>query len=178
MTYFCLYGHSFQIFHRIVVQHQICIFSWSVINQPVQLRAVIHIVGDFVLCGDGTNENYAANFLTAFVFNKSSVVMNPLPKYCFPHSAPIPHQFVMKVYVNAWIYVTEKFVNRGNIELYEEILRYEKADYPPIPNFISIFPCPESLDLIGFPPFSGFGLHPFYTLLPESMGVRGHGWWI
>lgn len=47
-----------------------------------------------------------------------------------------------------------------------------------IPNFISIFPCPESLDLTGFPPFSGFGLHPFYTRLPESMGVRGHGWWI
>ena len=42
----------------------------------------------------------------------------------------------MKVYVDAWIYVTEKFVNVGNIELYEEISRYEKADYPPIPNFI------------------------------------------
>ena len=34
------------------------------------------------------------------------------------------------------IYVTEKFVNMGNIELYEGVLRYEKADYPPIPNFI------------------------------------------
>ena len=44
--------------------------------------------------------------------------MNPLPECCFPHSAPIPHQFVMKVYVDAWIYVTEKFVNMGNIELY------------------------------------------------------------
>lgn len=42
----------------------------------------------------------------------------------------------MKVYVDAWIYVTEKFVNVGNIELYEEISRYEKADYPPIPSFI------------------------------------------
>lgn len=42
----------------------------------------------------------------------------------------------MKVYVDAWIYVTEKFVNVGNIELYEEISRYEKADYPPIPNFM------------------------------------------
>ena len=62
--------------------------------------------------------------------------MNPLPECCFPNSAPIPHQFVMKVYVDAWIYVTEKFVNVGNIELYEEISRYEKADYPPIPNFI------------------------------------------
>lgn len=62
--------------------------------------------------------------------------MNPLPECCFPHSAPIPHQFVMKVYVDAWIYVTEKFVNMGNIELYEGVLRYEKADYPPIPNFI------------------------------------------
>ena len=62
--------------------------------------------------------------------------MNPLPECCFPHSAPIPHQFVMKVYVDAWIYVTEKFVNMGNIELYEGVLRYEKADYPPIPSFI------------------------------------------
>ena len=62
--------------------------------------------------------------------------MNPLPECCFPHSAPIPHQFVMKVYIDAWIYVTEKFVNMGNIELYEGVLRYEKADYPPIPNFI------------------------------------------
>lgn len=68
--------------------------------------------------------------------------MNPLPECCFPHSAPIPHQFVMKVYVDAWIYVTEKFVNMGNIELYEGVLRYEKADYPPIPNFIfSKTPC-------------------------------------
>ncbi len=47
--------------------------------------------------------------------------MNPLPECCFPHSAPIPHQFVMKVYVDAWIYVTEKFVNMGNIELYEGV---------------------------------------------------------
>ena len=62
--------------------------------------------------------------------------MNPLPECCFPHSAPIPHQFVMKVYVDAWIYVTEKFVNMGNIELYEGVLRYEKADYPPSPIFI------------------------------------------
>ena len=63
--------------------------------------------------------------------------MNPLPECCFPHSAPIPHQSVMKVYVDAWIYVTEKFVNMGNIELYEGVLRYEKADYPPIPNFMA-----------------------------------------
>lgn len=28
----------------------------------------------------------------------------------------------------------------GNIELYEGVLRYEKADYPPIPNFIDSFP--------------------------------------
>lgn len=60
--------------------------------------------------------------------------MNPLPECCFPHSAPIPHQFVMKVYVDEWIYVTEKFVNMGNIELYEGVLRYEKADYPPYSN--------------------------------------------
>ena len=64
--------------------------------------------------------------------------MNPLPECCFPHSAPIPHQFVMKVYVDEWIYVTEKFVNMGNIELYEGVLRYEKADYPPIPSFIAV----------------------------------------
>ena len=62
--------------------------------------------------------------------------MNPLPECCIPHSAPIPHQFVMKVYVDAWIYVTEKFVNMGNIELYEGVLRYEKADYPPIAIFM------------------------------------------
>lgn len=45
----------------------------------------------------------------------------------------------MKVYVDAWTYVTEKFVNMGNIELYEGALRYEKADYPPIPSFILRF---------------------------------------
>ena len=65
--------------------------------------------------------------------------MNPLPKYCFPHSAPIPHQFVMKVYVDTWIYGTEQFVNMGNIELCEGILRYERADYPPMPNFIVLY---------------------------------------
>lgn len=45
----------------------------------------------------------------------------------------------MKVYVDAWGYVTEKFVNMGNIELCEGILRYKKADYPPIPNFIYLY---------------------------------------
>ena len=48
-----------------------------------------------------------------------------------------PHQFVMKVYVDAWVYVTKRFVNMGNIELYEGILRYKKADYPSIPYFKS-----------------------------------------
>ena len=96
--------------------------------------------------------------------------MNPLPESCFPHSAPIPHQFVMKVYVDAWIYVTEKFVNMGNIELYEGVLRYEKADYPPIPNFIFIFTFPKTLYLCGFSPFSIFLLHPFYTLF-STVGV-------
>lgn len=43
----------------------------------------------------------------------------------------------MKVYADAWVYVTERFVNIGNIELYEGILRYKKADYPPIPYFKS-----------------------------------------
>ena len=96
--------------------------------------------------------------------------MNPLPECCFPNSAPIPHQFVMKVYVDAWIYVTEKFVNVGNIELYEEISRYEKADYPPIPNFIFF------LSLSGTPVFWGHSaflcilvaphLLPFYARFP------------
>lgn len=35
----------------------------------------------------------------------------------------------------------------GNIELYEGVLRYEKADYPPIPNFIIVYTYPKSLDL-------------------------------
>ena len=30
----------------------------------------------------------------------------------------------------------KKFENMGNIEVYEGILRYEKADYLPIPNYI------------------------------------------
>ena len=46
----------------------------------------------------------------------------------------------MKVYVDAWGYVTEKFVNIGNIELCEGILRYKKADYPPMPSFMRKFP--------------------------------------
>ena len=91
--------------------------------------------------------------------------MNPLPECCFPHSAPIPHQFVMKVYVDAWIYVTEKFVNMGNIELYEGVLRYEKADYPPIPNFISC-----SLTFCMIPPPGRRIRHPtlYRTLCPRA----------
>ena len=43
----------------------------------------------------------------------------------------------MKVYVDTRIYVTEKFVNMGYIEVYEGRLRYEKAVQPTIPNFIN-----------------------------------------
>ena len=32
----------------------------------------------------------------------------------------------MKVYVDTWIYVTEKFENMGFIEVYRGILKYEK----------------------------------------------------
>ena len=40
--------------------------------------------------------------------------MNPgFPNGRFPHAAPIPHQFAMKVFVDTWIYVTEKFGNMG-----------------------------------------------------------------
>ena len=54
------------------------------------------------------------------------VVMNPFPFVTYPKtSAPIPHQFAMKVYVDTWIYVTEKYANMGFIELYKGILRYE-----------------------------------------------------
>ena len=52
--------------------------------------------------------------------------MNPLPNIDFPYAAPIPHQFAMKVYVDTWIYVTEKFENMGFIEVYRGILKYEK----------------------------------------------------
>ena len=51
--------------------------------------------------------------------------MNPFPNIDFPHTAPIPHQFAMKVYVDTWIYVTEKFGKLGFIEVYRGILRYE-----------------------------------------------------
>ena len=87
--------------------------------------------------------------------------MNPLPECCIPHSAPIPHQFVMKVYVDAWIYVTEKFVNMGNIELYEGVLRYEKADYPPIPNFICTHSPSIFLDFQGVSAFGVLAVTPF-----------------
>ena len=63
-------------------------------------------------------------------------MMNPLPNIDFPSSAPIPHQFAMKVYVDTWICITEKFGNMGFIEAYEGILRYGKFRYPTIPNFI------------------------------------------
>ena len=42
----------------------------------------------------------------------------------------------MKVYVDTWIYVTDKFGNMGFIEVYRGILRYETGIYPTIPNFI------------------------------------------
>lgn len=70
----------------------------------------------------------------------------------------------MKVYVDAWIYVTEKFVNMGNIELYEGVLRYEKADYPPIPNFIVFSISLKSLDFQGLPESGAFGLRHFYAI--------------
>ena len=31
----------------------------------------------------------------------------------------MPHQFAMKVYVDTWIYVTEKFGNIGYIDAYD-----------------------------------------------------------
>ena len=43
----------------------------------------------------------------------------------------------MKVYVDTWIYVTEKFGKLGYIEVYRGILRYETGIYPTIPNFIT-----------------------------------------
>lgn len=70
----------------------------------------------------------------------------------------------MKVYVDAWIYVTEKFVNMGNIELYEGVLRYEKADYPPIPNFICTHSPSIFLDFQGVSAFGALAVTPFYTI--------------
>ena len=70
----------------------------------------------------------------------------------------------MKVYVDEWIYVTEKFVNMGNIELYEGVLRYEKTDYPPIPNFIVFSISLKCLDFQGFPESGAFGLRHFYAI--------------
>ena len=58
------------------------------------------------------------------------------PNGRFPYTAPIPHQFAMKVYVDTWIYATEKFGNMGFIEVYRGILRYETGIYPTIPSFI------------------------------------------
>ena len=62
--------------------------------------------------------------------------MNPLPNIDFPYAAPIPHQFAMKVYVDTWIYISEKFGNMRFIKVYEGILTYEKFVYPTIPSFI------------------------------------------
>ena len=99
--------------------------------------------------------------------------MNPLPECCFPHSAPIPHQFVMKVYVDAWIYVTEKFVNMGNIELYEGVLRYEKVDYPPDLLFIILTyrgwhpRCPGTVETVPY--------RTFYDVQPASKQSVGRG---
>ena len=67
----------------------------------------------------------------------------------------------MKVYVDEWIYVTEKFVNMGNIELYEGVLRYEKADYPPIPNFICTHSPSIFLDFQGVSAFGVLAVTPF-----------------
>ena len=67
----------------------------------------------------------------------------------------------MKVYVDAWIYVTEKFVNMGNIELYEGVLRYEKADYPSIPNFICTHSPSIFLDFQGVSAFGALAVTPF-----------------
>ena len=52
--------------------------------------------------------------------------MNPFPNIDFPYTAPIPHQRAMKVYVDTWIYISEKFENTVYIDVYEGVLRYEK----------------------------------------------------
>ena len=52
--------------------------------------------------------------------------MNPLPNIDFPYTAPIPHQRAMKVYVDTWIYISEKFGNVRFFKVYEGILTYEK----------------------------------------------------
>ena len=65
--------------------------------------------------------------------------MNPLPKENnFDNPAPIPHQSVMKVYGDTWLYVAEKFGNVGFIEVYREVLRNENGSFPTIPGFIYI----------------------------------------
>ena len=87
--------------------------------------------------------------------------MNPFPNIDFPFAAPIPHQFAMKVYVDTWICITEKFGNMGFIEAYEGILRYGKFRYPTIPNFIMLSISLKSLDFQGLPESDAFGLRHF-----------------
>lgn len=38
---------------RITLQHQLCIFKRLIVDQPVQLRPLIHIVGELILRGNG-----------------------------------------------------------------------------------------------------------------------------
>jgi hypothetical protein len=71
--------------------------------------------------------------------NFQSVVMNPFPKCCLPSTAPIPHQFAMKPYVDTWIYITKKCGNMRFIEVYEGILNYIMTQNPTIPSFIAFY---------------------------------------
>ena len=63
---------------------------------------------------------------------KSKSWRTPFPEWWFPSSAPIPHQFAMKVYVDTWIYVMRKVRKYGiywglcrNIEIWNRSACYD-----------------------------------------------------
>lgn len=73
--------------------------------------------------------------VNAKLFGEKLVVMNPFPRwyaYERTNSAPI----TMKVWETAWNYMVKKFEKWGHMEMYGELLRYEKVVCATIPNFI------------------------------------------
>lgn len=55
-----VFGHGFQILLRVIVEDQIGVFQRHIVDQPVQLRSLLHIVGSLVFHGNAVDGNHGA----------------------------------------------------------------------------------------------------------------------
>ena len=55
-----IHGYCFQILLRVAVQNQISVLQRSVVDQPIKLRSLIHIVRYLIFNRNGINSNHGA----------------------------------------------------------------------------------------------------------------------